>query len=493
MNFSEPDKKRAIAMWGLALCLTAAAAGWMFMRFGMAWSVADLPESSNIDYIVPAYIIAEVAMIPLGGKLIDIVGTRRMLAIAPVIFIAASMISVLSVSVEMLVAFRFVQGIGAGLTLAIAYTAVGRYYPVEKRGRVSELMTAAFAIGSLFGSATGYFLTENFNWRFGFMAFALMMAVGFVLAWKFLPEDEGSKKKCDVANLALATIVFGVATAYTQLVNVNFDLLSIPSAVIAALVIVGAVTLIMHSRRSGNPAIPVGISAFEKKVLILMFVFSLCGLGLIQYFFKLYLTYYEFDIYQVSLMFWLLIAGAAGPSMIGSRKIFKTGVRPWVVVGSIIVTVSLVITHFIASQGTLYFGISLFLFGFGLGFIVNQLICALQAVSPREDMGQHTGNLMAVRMVGILVGNAVVGAYIRDVVRSNYVSVPIDLSTAENLLKEIGSKFSNDIADAASSLNDGFMVSILFMAFVTAVLAVLSYTLGRDDREAAEDSEERIR
>ena len=54
MNFSDPDKQRAIAMWGLALCLTAAAAGWMFMRFGMAWSVADLPESSSIDYIVPA-------------------------------------------------------------------------------------------------------------------------------------------------------------------------------------------------------------------------------------------------------------------------------------------------------------------------------------------------------------------------------------------------------------------------------------------------------
>jgi hypothetical protein len=221
-----------------------------------------------------------------------------------------------------------------------------------------------------------------------------------------------------------------------------------------------------------------------------MFVFSLCGLGLIQYFFKLYLTYYEFDIYTASMMFWLLIAGAAGPSMIGSRKVFKTGVRPWVVIGSIIVTVSLVITHFIASQGTLYFGISLFLFGFGLGFIVNQLICALQAISPREDMGQHTGNLMAVRMVGILVGNAIVGAYIRDVVQSNYVSVPIDLSTVQNLLKEIGGKFASDISEAASSLNDGFMVSILFMAIITALLAVLSYTLRADDKEAAEGSEE---
>lgn len=105
---TEDERYRAIAMWGLALCLTAAAAGWMFMRFGMAWSVSDLPESSNIDYIVPAYVITEVAMIPVGGRLADIYGIRRILFIAPLIFIAASLLATLSVSVEMLVAFRFI-------------------------------------------------------------------------------------------------------------------------------------------------------------------------------------------------------------------------------------------------------------------------------------------------------------------------------------------------------------------------------------------------
>ena len=490
MNMNEADKKRAIAMWGLALCLTAAAAGWMFMRFGMAWSVADLPESPYMNFIVPAYVVTEVAMIPVGGKLVDIYGTRRMLAIAPILFIAASMIAVLSVSVEMLIVFRFIQGIGAGLTLAIAYTAVGKYYAPTKRGKVSELMTAAFAIGSLFGSATGYFLTENFNWRLGFMFFALLMAIGFVLAWKLLPESNGSEEKSDFVGMLLVAFVFGIVTLYTQVVNVEFDLVSVPSAIIAVLIVVGVVAMIMHAKRSENPVIPVGITSFERKVLVLMFVFSLCGLGLIQYFFKLYLTYYEFDIYNASLMFMLLIAGAAGPSIIGSRKVFKTGVRPWIIAGSIAVTAALIVTHFIASQGVMQFGISLFLFGFGLGFIVNQLFCSLQAVTDVKDMGQHTGNLMAVRMVGIFVGNAIVGAYIRDVKQSSYVSVPIDLSHIENLFQEIGAKLVNDLSHAASSLCDGLTVTLAIMAVVTAILAVYSYTLGKDDKEALEANNE---
>ena len=142
MKVSNPDKQLLIGMWGLVLCLATAAAGWMFMRFGMAWSVADLPESANMDYIVPAYVIAEVAMIPVGGKLVDVYGTRRVLAIAPVIFIAASMVAMLSVSVEMLVFCRLIQGIGGGLVLALAYTAVGKYYPIHQRGKPSEMMTA---------------------------------------------------------------------------------------------------------------------------------------------------------------------------------------------------------------------------------------------------------------------------------------------------------------------------------------------------------------
>ena len=488
MSTSESDRNRAFAMWGLALCLTAAAAGWMFMRFGMVWSVVDLPKSPNIDYIVPAYVIAEVAMIPLGGKLVDMFGARRVLSAAPLVFIAASMFCALSVSVEMLVFFRFVQGIGAGLILALAYTAVGKFYPTHKRGKVSELMTASFAIGSLFGSAAGYFLTDNFNWRLGFMVLSLMVAAGLAIAWKYLPENETSCQKPDIVGMALAALVFGSAAAYTQLVNVDFDLISIPSFAVAALIVAGAAALVAHSRRSENPVIPVKIMPFERKVLVLMFIFSLCGLGLIQYFFKMYLTYYEFDIYKASAMFWLLIAGAAVPSMVGSRKVFSTGVRPWAIAGSAIVTASLIVTHFIIGQGILQFGISLFLFGFGLGFIVNQLICALQSVSDAKDMGQHTGNLMAIRMVGIFVGNAVVGSYIKDVIQDNYVSVPIDLSAAENVLKEIAAKFMNDVQSAAGSLSDGFAVSIAIMAAVTAILIAYSFTLGREDVEAAEES-----
>ena len=489
MGMSDYELKRAVAMWGIALCLFAAASGWIFMRFGMAWSVADLPPSSNIDRIVPAYIIAEVAMIPLGGKLIDMFGTRRMLPYGPFFFIIGSMLCMLSISVEMLILFRVIQGIGGGLILALAFTSVGKYYESKKRGKCHELMTASFAFGSLFGTAVGYFFTSNFNWRMGFVVLSILTYIGFMLAWRYLPEQTSEKVDSNPASMLFVTLLFGFATLYTQMVNVDFDLISWPSIIIVIIIILLLFTTMKNAWRCHGPVIPVWITWFEKRLIILMFMFSLCGLGLIQYFFKLYLMHYDFDIYKASFMFVFLILGAAAPSILGSRLVFKNGIRPWVTVGAVLVTISLVAAHFLIDQGETQFAITLFVFGFGLGCIVTEILCSLQAVVPKRDMGQHTGNLMAVRMIGILVGNAIVGSYIANVTRVNHVATVVDLNTTYSILVDILAGFANNITYASQSLSSGLLAVLLAMAVATAVLAVVAFRLGKDDIEA-ENSEE---
>ena len=486
MGMTEQETRRAVAMWGIAMCLFAAAAGWVTMRFGMVWSIADLPTSENMNWIVPAYIIAEVAVIPLSAKLMDIYGSRRILPIGPLLFIGGSMLCVLSVSVEMLILCRFIQGLGGGFILGMAFTVVGRYYEPTMRGKCHELMTAAFAFGSLFGSAVGYFLTTNFNWRFSFIVLSLVVYIGLMMAWRLLPEDEGSNDSPDVVGMILAVAMFGVATLYTQMANVFFDLISIQSVVFVAVIIVLVYALIKHIKVYYSPIIPFGTSAFEKKLVVLMFMFSLCGLGLIQYFFKLYLTYYEFDIYKASAMFIFLIAGAAGPSMLGCRYVFKTGIRPWVTIGAILVAISLVVVHFIADQGEVQLGISLFVFGFGLGCIVTEILCSLQCVVDRKDIGKHTGNLMTIRMIGILVGNAFVGSYIKEVVNRGRVPMSIDLNTTKDVLIQIGVDLLQNLQNAAQSLDNGLMSTVLIMAVASVILAYIAFKVGKKDLEELE-------
>ena len=489
-GMSPEEVRRAVAMWGLAMCLLAASAGWVFMRFGQAWSIADLPVSDYVSQIVPAYVITEVAMIPVGGKLVDKYGCRAVLGFAPFLYIFGSLLCVVSISVEMLVAFRLLQGAGAGLILALAFTAVGKYYEGAKRGKCSELMTAAFAIGSLFGTAFGYFLTDTFNWRTGFIVFAALTMVGTVLAWRFLPEEDRVSVPIDRVGLISASVLFGLATLYTQVVNVNFDLISVPSGLIAAALFFLTVLLIYHSRRMEWPPIPVHLPKFERNLIILMFMFSLCGLGLIQYFFKLYLTFYEFNIYKASMMFLVMIGGAAITSMTGSRLVYKTGARPWIILGSVITACGLALTHFIADKGVLQLGISLFVFGIGLGCIVTQIICSMQSVVPRREMGLHIGNLMAVRMVAIRAGNAIIGTYISNVIDRNHVSEAINLSAADNIVSAIMEYVMSGVKYVADSLASGFLAISAILAVVAALLTLLALTLSREDVEALGREEE---
>ena len=481
MGMTPEQFRRAVGMWGLAMCLLASAAGWVFMKFGQAWSVADLPISNMVGFIVPAYAVTEVAMIPVGGKMIDRYGCRSVLSIAPFIFIIASMLCMVSVSVTMLVILRVVQGIGAGLILALAFSCVGKYYDSDKRGKCNELMTGAFAIGSLFSSCAGYFLSENINWRMGFIALSALMLLGFLLAWRFLPKDEGTGIKFDTVNLVITAAAFGCVTLYLQTVNEVFEPDSPASLILGASSLVLIALMFITAYRSDNPCIPVRISNFEKLLFLLMFVFSVCGLGLIQYFFKLYLVFYEFDIFKASFNFLFLLIGGACTSMIGLRFVYKTGCRPWVVFGAIMVTIALVVTHFYADKGVEYFALSLFLFGLGLGSIVTEIICSVQTVVRKEDMGLHVGTLMGMRMVAILTGNVIIGSYINMVIRGSMPPSIIDLSATDDILKTLGDFVSDSLHYLSVSMDDGFLTTTIILAMITAGLAVVSHFIRKDD------------
>ena len=488
MNFLDMTKdqfRRAAALWGIALCVVAASSGWVFMRFGQAWSIADLPLSPYVDQIVPAYVVTEVAFLPIGAKLVDRFGCKPVLALGAMLYIIASLICVLSMTVEMLVIFRLFQGTGAGLILGMAFSSVGKFYAPPDRGKTNELLTASFAIGSLFSSAFGYWLTDNFNWRAGFVVFSAAMLVGMALAWVMMPKERTSDTRIDIPGMMLAVLVFGSAAAYTQMVNVQFELFTLKSGLFVLAIIAFMALYVYRSYHCTRSTMPTHTTVFMKTHIVLMFMFSLCGLGLIQYFFKLYLTYYEFDIYKASFMFLFMLGGAAITSMIGGRLVFKTGARPWIVAGSSLVVIGLLLTHQLADQGKFQFGLSLFVFGFGLGCIVTEILCSYQAVMPHENVGQHTGNLMAVRMIGILSGNALIGAYINNVIETGRKLSVVNLG-ADNPIDSFTAAIADGLAYVAETLDAGFLTTTIILAMVVAVLTAIAHNLKKDDVEALE-------
>lgn len=101
-------------------------------------------------WILSMYIVAEVAILPLAGKCIDVHGPRKVLLAAIPVFIIGAVVCIFSNGIDMLIVARAVQGIGAGMAFAVCLAYIGIFYPRSKRGKPHELMTAAFAFGSLY-------------------------------------------------------------------------------------------------------------------------------------------------------------------------------------------------------------------------------------------------------------------------------------------------------------------------------------------------------
>lgn len=176
---------RRTAVIGLAVCMFVSSMGWMIMQFpDILMMVTDIGHDVDSKWVLSMYIIAEVTMLPAAGKLTDVYGPRKVLTAGAAVFVIGALLCAVTGTESMLVAMRTVQGIGASAVFAVVLASVGRMYPRSERGHPHEVMTAAFAFGSLYGAMIGWWFVMDSGfgidpgWRYTFCLEAALMLVG---------------------------------------------------------------------------------------------------------------------------------------------------------------------------------------------------------------------------------------------------------------------------------------------------------------------------
>jgi len=130
--------------------------------------VADLRGFDLYAWTVTSYLVASTAVVPIFGKLGDQFGRKRFLLGGVSLFITASILCGLAQSMLQLIAFRGLQGVGAGLTFAMAFTTIADLFPPARRARITGLFSAVFGLSSILGPALGGILTDGPGWRWVF-------------------------------------------------------------------------------------------------------------------------------------------------------------------------------------------------------------------------------------------------------------------------------------------------------------------------------------
>ncbi len=385
--------------------------------------VSDLGGLNHISWVVTAYLLAQTVVTPLYGKLGDMYGRKIVLQSALVLFLVGSALCGLSRSLDELIAFRALQGLGGGGLIVSAQAAIGDVVPPRERGRYTGLFGAVFGLASVAGPLLGGFLTSDLSWRWIFYVNLPLGVIALFVLAATLPAA-GRRVHHSIDYLGTALLAAGLAgiVLATSLGGTTY---AWGSPVIVAMAAGGAILLAafpLCERRAREPVLPPRL--FRNRVFA---VTSLVGLiigfalfGAVTYL-PLFLQVVKgasptrSGLQLVPLMLGLLVT-----SILSGQLITRTGhYRPFPIVGTAVMVVGL---HLLSQldagtrQSLIY--LYMFVLGLGLGMVMQVLVLAVQNAVAYSDLGVATSGATLFRSIGGSLGTATLGAIFSNRLRT---------------------------------------------------------------------------
>ena len=369
---------------------------------------------TGLQWVVSSYTLVFAALILTAGSLGDRFGAKRVLCTGFVVFVTASVVCGLSVSMGMLIAARAVQGLGAALLGSCSLALLNHAFtdPGERSRAIGTW--AAGASGALSGGPViGGILIALFGWRAIFFINVPIGAVGFWLAWRYAAEtDRGADRRVDARGAALATVALAVfATAVIEAGSYGFASPWVLGGLGASLAAVAG--FVLCEARAASPMLP--LSLFRRRGFVspvtIGFLVNVCFYGLIFLFSLLFQAHQRMSALETGLAFLPMTAAILGANLvsgrvsavIGANRTMLAGLAAMVAgcAGLLWVSPAAAYPAMLAQQ---------VLLGGGLGLLVPPMTTRLMASADSGRTGVTSGALTAFRQAGSLLGVALFGS-----------------------------------------------------------------------------------
>lgn len=392
--------------------------------------VEEFNAFSSLSWIVTAYLITTTITVPIAGKLSDIFGRKKILLIGVAIFVGASLMSGISGSINELILWRAVQGIGGGIITANAFTIVGDLFAARERGRWQGLIGAVFGLASVVGPLLGGWLTDGHafwgvttDWRWTFFINVPIGILAFVLISIFSPALKHAKKvRIDYAGAALLSVALAVLIlAVDNTESIFADLMSATGLTLVGLRIImftvvalATAGFIWVEHKAKEPILP--LKFFKNRnyvtVLIIATLFGAAFMGSI-----LYLTQFNQQVFGASptdsgLMLLPMVAGIMTSSILSGQIIARTGrYKIFMQIGFLAATAAMIALTFLSPEMSYgYEAFVMVVLGLGMGVAMPVLNLAIQNEVEQKDLGVATSSSQLFRSLGSVIGTAVFGA-----------------------------------------------------------------------------------
>ncbi|MHB8671226.1 MAG: MDR family MFS transporter, partial [Acidimicrobiales bacterium] len=374
--------------------------------------VARLHGINIYAWVFAAYLLTETATIPLWGKLADMVGRKRVFLAGMALFLGGSALCGLSQTMSQLIAFRAVQGIGAGCLLPVAQTITGDLFTMEQRVKVQAVFSAVFGLASVIGPYVGGILTDQLSWRWVFYVNLPVgvVAAGLVAGALVEPLQSAISHALDWWG-ALAIVASSSLLVYA-LETGGRDHPWSSAPVIGCLVVSGilGIAFVARERRASEPLVPLDL--FSVPVLrgaaIASLLLGMTMYGVISFLPLFVQTVIGTSATDAGRILTPLMLGLVAATVVGGRLLLRTSYRTVFGTGMALATFGLALLALLGVHSTqLEVSRDMVLMGFGLGLVTVTAIIAAQNSVTTARMGVATSTINFTRQIGGALGVAI--------------------------------------------------------------------------------------
>jgi len=412
---AEEHRRIVVALGALMLGMFLAALDQTIVSTALPTIAGDLHGLNHLSWVVTAYLLTSTISTPLWGKLGDLYGRKNLFQLAIVIFLIGSMLSGLSRNMTELIAFRAVQGIGAGGLLVGAQAIIGDVIPARQRGKYMGYFGVVFGLTSVAGPLAGGLFTQHLSWRWIFyinvpIGIVALFAIAAVLHLPTLRVPH----KIDWVGTSLLSAGVTAIILMTTWGGAQYRWSSAPIIGLAA---VGATVLVAFcivETKVPEPIIPLDL--FSNRTFS-----SASGVGFITGFVMfgaiIYLPLYLQTVHGATptasgLEVLPMVGGMMVTFIVSGRLVTRTGrYKIFPVVGSAVLTGGLLLLSRLGPHTTLpVASVYMFVVGLGIGLVMQVLVVAVQNAVPYSRLGVATSTAAFSRSIGGAFGVSALGA-----------------------------------------------------------------------------------
>ncbi|MFC8507448.1 DHA2 family efflux MFS transporter permease subunit [Streptomyces sp. NPDC057411] len=403
-----------IAIGALLLGMLLAALDQTIVSTALPTIVSELGGMEHLSWVVTAYMLASTAATPLWGKLGDQYGRKKLFQAAIVLFLIGSALCGIAQNMPQLIGFRAVQGLGGGGLMVLSMAIVGDLVSPRERGRYQGLFGAVFGATSVLGPLLGGLFTEHLSWRW---VFYINLPIGvvalFVIAAVLHIPARGTRHTIDYLGTFL---IASVATCLVLVASLGGTTWDWNSPQIIGLAVLGAVLLVWFvyvEQRAVEPVLPLKLFRIRTFSLVaaISFVVGFAMFGAMTYL-PTFLQVVKgvsptmSGVHMLPMVIGMLLTSTASGQIVsrtGRWKIFPLA-------GTAVTAIGLLLLHRLTeTSSTGEMSAYFFVFGAGLGLVMQVLVLVVQNAVSYEDLGVATSGATFFRSIGASFGIAIFG------------------------------------------------------------------------------------